>query len=237
MSDLIYEGKAKKVFKGLEPHQYVLYFKDDATAFNAQKKDVIESKGILNQKIASQVFQYLENHEVQTHFIKSLSDREMLVEAVHIIPVEVIVRNITAGSLCKRLGIEENIKLDKPLIEFCLKSDALGDPIMMEEHIYIMNLATHEEIQHIRHEALKINTLLQKLFDDLGITLADFKLEFGKTQAGKIVLADEITPDGCRLWDQATGKILDKDRFRKDLGGLAEAYQEVLTRMTEKALA
>lgn len=231
MSELVYEGKAKKIFKGPNAHQYVMYFKDDATAFNAQKKDSIAHKGELNQKIATKVFQYLEDNGVATHFIESLSDREMLVDCVDIIMVEVIVRNITAGSLCKRLGIEEGKTLDQPLIEFCLKSDDLGDPIMMEEHVYIMELATKEDIDHIRNEALKINSLLQKLFNELGITLADFKLEFGRNKEGKIVLADEITPDGCRLWDQKTGKILDKDRFRKDLGGLAEAYTEVLDRL------
>ncbi|MCB0271464.1 MAG: phosphoribosylaminoimidazolesuccinocarboxamide synthase [Bdellovibrionales bacterium] len=233
MSQLIYEGKAKKVFTSDTPDQYILYFKDDATAFNAQKKDVIEGKGVLNQKIATQIFQYLIKHQIPTHFVASISDREMKVDAVQIIPVEVIIRNITAGSLCKRLGIKEGITLKEPLVEFCYKNDALGDPLMIEEHIYILELATKEDIALIKKQSLRINELLQKMFLELGIVLADFKLEFGKNKKGEIVLADEITPDGCRLWDKETGKILDKDRFRKDLGGLAEAYTEVLERLSK----
>ena len=230
--NLLYEGKAKKVFQGPEKGQYVLYFKDDATAFNAQKKAVIESKGILNQKISSYIFKYLAENGIQSHYIKTLSDREILVSAVDIIPLEAVVRNISAGSLCKRLGFPEKKEIKPPLVEFYYKKDELNDPILAEDHILMMNLASQEELRTIRTQSLKINELLTKFFLDLGITLADFKIEFGRDANGSILLADEISPDSCRLWDSKTHEILDKDRFRKDLGGLSQAYQEILTRIS-----
>ena len=229
--NLLYEGKAKKIFQGPEKNQRVMYFKDDATAFNNLKKASIETKGILNLKIATLVFNYLEKNGIQSHFIKTLNEREMLVKAVTIIPLEVVVRNIAAGNLCKRLGIAEKTKIEPSLVEFYYKKDELGDPILTEDHIQMMNIASTKDIQELKAKALKINQLMIEYFKKLGIILVDFKIEFGKDEKGNILLADEISPDSCRLWDSKTMEIMDKDRFRKDLGGLTEAYTEVLKRM------
>ncbi len=232
--NLLYEGKAKKIFQGPEKNQYVMYFKDDATAFNNLKKATIETKGILNLKIATKIFEYLAKEGVPSHYIKSLNEREMLVKAVKIIPLEVVVRNISAGNLCKRLGLPEKMDLNPPLVEFFYKNDALGDPILTEDHIQLMKLATKDEVANLKSQALKINQLMRSFFDKLGIILVDFKIEFGKDEDGKLILADEISPDCCRLWDSKTLEIMDKDRFRKELGGLTEAYQDVLGRIEGK---
>jgi phosphoribosylaminoimidazole-succinocarboxamide synthase len=229
--NLLYEGKAKKIFQGPEKNQYVMYFKDDATAFNNLKKATIETKGILNLKIATKIFEYLAKEGVPSHYIKSLNDREMLVKAVKIIPLEVVVRNISAGNLCKRLGLAEKMDLNPPLVEFFYKNDALGDPILTEDHIQLMKLASKDEVANLKSQALKINQLMRSFFDKLGIILVDFKIEFGKDEDGKLILADEISPDCCRLWDSKTLEIMDKDRFRKEMGGLTEAYQDVLGRI------
>lgn len=229
--NLLYEGKAKKIFQGPEKNQRIMYFKDDATAFNNLKKATIDTKGVLNLKIATHIFKYLGEHGIQSHFIKTLSDREMLVKAVTIIPLEVVVRNIAAGNLCKRLGIAEKTKMEPSLVEFYYKKDELGDPILTDDHIEMMKIASVKEIQTLKTTALKINQLLIDYFKNLGIILVDFKIEFGKNENGTILLADEISPDSCRLWDSKTMEIMDKDRFRKDLGGLTEAYTEVLHRM------
>ena len=199
-----------------------------------RKKAVIESKGILNQKIATHIFKYLDKEGVPSHYIKTLSDREMLVKAVKILPLEVVIRNVTTGSLCVRLGLPERQKIEPALVEFYYKNDALQDPILTEDHIYMMKIGTKDDVDQIRKQALKINTLLTSFFANLGITLVDFKIEFGKDENGQLLLADEISPDCCRLWDMKTHEIMDKDRFRKELGGLAEAYEKVLGRIEEK---
>jgi phosphoribosylaminoimidazole-succinocarboxamide synthase len=227
----IYEGKAKQVFPGPQPDQYLIRFKDSATAFNAKKKAEIEGKGVLNHKISSQIFQYLEKNGVKTHYVKSVNDREMVVKAVTIIPLEVVVRNLAAGSLCKRYGIAEKTPIDPPIVEFFYKQDSLDDPLITDEHIRVMKLATPDDLSEIRKKALRINELMRNFFKQLDIILVDFKLEFGRDKMGEILLADEISPDGCRLWDAKTLKVLDKDRFRKDMGGLKEAYEEVFQRM------
>lgn len=229
--NLLYEGKAKKIFQGPEKNQRVMYFKDDATAFNNLKKASIDTKGILNLKIATHIFNYLGENGIESHFIKTLSDREMLVKAVTIIPLEVVVRNIAAGNLCKRLGIAEKTKIEPSLVEFYYKKDELGDPILTDDHIQMMKIAVPQDIQILKTTALKINQLMIDYFKKLGIILVDFKIEFGKDEKGNILLADEISPDSCRLWDSKTMEIMDKDLFRKDLGGLTEAYTEVLKRM------
>lgn len=229
--NLLYEGKAKKIFQGPEKNQYIMYFKDDATAFNGLKKEVIETKGILNLKIATHIFQYLEKNGIHSHFVKTLNEREMLVSAVKIIPLEVVIRNITAGNLCKRLGLPEKQPIEPPLVEFYYKNDVLNDPILTEDHIQMMKIATKGEVEQIKILALKINDLLKSFFAKLNITIADFKIEFGKDPSGEILLADDISPDSCRLWDMKTQEIMDKDRFRKDLGGLTEAYENVLSRI------
>ena len=210
-----------------------MYFKDDATAFNNLKKATIDTKGILNLKIATHIFNYLGQNGINSHYIKTLSEREMLVKAVTIIPLEVVIRNIAAGNLCKRLGIAEKTKIEPTLVEFYYKKDELGDPILTEDHIQMMKLASPKDIQELKTTALKINQLMIDYFKKLGIILVDFKIEFGKDEKGNILLADEISPDSCRLWDSKTMEIMDKDRFRKDLGGLTEAYTEVLKRMEQ----
>ncbi len=230
-SDPLYEGKAKKIYPGPAANQYIMYFKDDATAFNAVKKDTIANKGILNQKIATLVFRYLQSQGIESHFLESLSDREMKVKAVDIVPLEVVVRNVAAGSLCKRLGLEEGIEITPPLVEFFYKKDALGDPLLTKQHIAMLNLCSLAQVQALEEKALAINNALLSLFDRANIQLVDFKVEFGLDEQGQLLLADEITPDGCRLWDKDSKKILDKDRFRKDLGGLTQAYEEVLQRI------
>lgn len=228
---LLYEGKAKKIFTTENENEYLVYYKDDATAFNGEKKASINSKGILNNKICTAMFAMLEKENIKTHFIKDLSDREMLVKKVEILPLEVIVRNITAGSFCKRYGIEEGIVLDEPIFELSYKNDDYGDPMLNNDHAVAMKLATREEIEFLRQEALKINEIMKKFFFKLKFKLVDFKLEFGKDVNGNIILADEISPDTCRLWDVDTNEKFDKDRFRRDLGDLVEGYKEVLSRI------
>lgn len=229
---MLYEGKAKKIFKTDDENEFVVYYKDDATAFNGEKKAEIFSKGILNNKISSIIFEKLEKEGIKTHYIKNISEREMLVKKVDILLLEVIVRNITAGSFCKRLGVKEGIVLDEPIFELCYKNDEYGDPLINEDHAVAMKLATREEISHIKNETLKINEVMKKFFLDMNLKLVDFKLEFGKDNDGNIILADEISPDTCRLWDKDTNEKLDKDKFRRDLGDLVKAYEEVLSRMT-----
>ena len=230
----IYEGKAKILYEGPEPGTIIQYFKDDATAFNAQKKGTISGKGVLNNRISEHIFTLLGQIGVPTHFIRRLNMREQLVRQVEIVPIEVVVRNVAAGSLSKKLGIEEGTQLPRTLIEYCYKDDALGDPLISEEHIACFGWATQEEMHDIADMAIRINDFMCGLFAGIGIRLIDFKLEFGRLYDGdysRIILADEISPDGCRLWDMDTGEKLDKDRFRRDLGGEVEAYQEVARRL------
>ncbi|HSQ34055.1 MAG TPA: phosphoribosylaminoimidazolesuccinocarboxamide synthase [Peptostreptococcaceae bacterium] len=228
---LLYEGKAKQVYSTENENEYIVYFKDDATAFNGEKKSEISLKGILNNKISTIMFEMLHEKQIATHFIKNLSEREMLVKKVEILPLEVIVRNITAGSFCKRVGIEEGIVLDEPIFEICYKNDDYGDPMLNDDQAVAMKLATRDELQFLRNETLKINELMKSFFLKMNLKLVDFKLEFGKDCEGNIILADEISPDTCRLWDVDTNEKLDKDRFRRNLGYLVQGYQEVLTRM------
>ena len=229
--ELIYEGKAKTLFF-YDDNKIIQYFKDDATAFNKKKHEIINEKGILNNFISEFIFKYLSENGVENHFIERLNDREQLVKKVDIIPVEVIVRNIATGTLTKRLGIQEGLKLKKPLIEFTLKSDELDDPIISEEHIDVLEYAEKDELNIIKEQTLLINKLLLQLFSSINIQLVDFKIEFGRlTIDKKVILADEISPDSCRLWDKSSSEKLDKDRFRKNLGGLIDAYKEVATRL------
>ncbi len=227
----IYEGKAKILYTTDNPDLLIQYFKDDATAFNAAKKGSIHDKGIINNKISTKIFEYLIAQGIPTHFEKSLNDREMLVKRVTIVPLEVIVRNVAAGSLSRILGIDEGTALACPVLEFCYKEDKLNDPMINETHIRALKLASDEEVEQIKKFTLKINELMLKFFALLNIQLVDFKLEFGRYK-GKVILADEISPDTCRLWDAKTGQKLDKDRFRRDLGNIEEAYQEVLSRVS-----
>lgn len=231
----IYEGKAKVLFEGPEPGTLVQYFKDDATAFNAQKKGVISGKGVLNNRISEYLMLRLGEIGIPTHFVRRLNMREQLVREVEIIPVEVVVRNIAAGSISKRLGIEEGTPLPRSIIEFYYKNDELGDPMVSEEHVTAFGWASPQDIDDIIALSLRINDFLVGLFQGIGIRLVDFKLEFGRYydehDEMRIVLADEITPDSCRLWDSKTNEKLDKDRFRRDMGGVAEAYQEVARRL------
>ncbi len=229
---VLYEGKAKKILKADNENEFIVYYKDDATAFNGEKKAEISSKGILNNKISTKIFENLERQGIETHYIKNISEREMLVKKVDILLLEVIVRNITAGSFCKRVGIEEGIVLDEPIFELCYKNDEYGDPLINEDHAVAMGLATRKEIEYIKNETLKINEVMKKFFLDMNLKLVDFKLEFGKDKDGNILLADEISPDTCRLWDKDTNEKLDKDRFRRDLGDLLAGYEEVLSRMS-----
>jgi phosphoribosylaminoimidazole-succinocarboxamide synthase len=227
---MLYEGKAKRIFATDEADRVVQYFKDDATAFNAQKRGTIVEKGIVNNKISERLFRLLEDGGVPTHFIRRLSDREMLTKRVVIIPIEVVVRNRIAGSLAKRLGLKEGETIVPPIIEFYYKNDALGDPLITEEHIRLLNLAEPPLIEEIKVLALRINALLVPFFHDRSMMLVDFKLEFGLYE-GRLIVADEISPDTCRFWDRKTHESMDKDRFRKDLGKVEEAYQEVLRRV------
>ena len=230
----IYEGKAKILYEGPEPGTIIVHFKDDATAFNAQKKAVIEGKGVLNQRISEFIFTRLNELGIPTHFLRSLNMREQLVREVEIVPLEVVVRNVAAGSLAKRLGIEEGQPLPRSIIEFYYKNDQLGDPMVSEEHITAFNWASPQEIDDMMHMAIRINDFMSGLFLGIGIKLVDFKIEFGRLYENdmmRIVLADEISPDSCRLWDIKTQDKLDKDRFRRDMGGLVEAYHEVARRL------
>lgn len=231
----LYEGKAKVLFEGPAPGTLIQYFKDDATAFNAQKRGSIAGKGVINSLISEKIFNGLEIIGIPTHFIKRLNMREQLIKAVEIVPIEVIVRNVVAGSLSKRLGIEEGTELDRPIVEFSYKDDDLGDPLISDEHILSLGYASEEELDDIVYYTLRINDYMSGLFAGVGIRLVDFKLEFGRwiDEEGEevIILADEISPDTCRLWDFETNKKLDKDRFRQDLGEIEEAYQEVASRL------
>lgn len=229
----LYEGKAKKVYQGEKENEVIIYYKDDATAFNNLKKGQIQNKGILNNQITTLIYEYLMKNGIKTHYIKTLSDREQLCKKVEIIPLEVITRNIIAGSASKLLGIEEGKELKAPIFEICYKKDELGDPMINDTHAIALGIATKEELEKIHEETKKINELLKSLFDKAGINLIDFKIEFGKDSEGNIILADEISPDCCRLWDKNTNVKMDKDRFRRDLGNVEEAYIEVLRRLTK----
>ncbi len=227
----LYEGKAKKVFATTDENLCIVSYKDDATAFNGLKKGTIMGKGAINNRVTNFLMQMLEKEGIPTHFVEELSDRETVVKKVTIVPLEVIVRNIAAGSLAKRLGLEEGYKMKKTVLEFSYKNDDLGDPMVNDYHILAMEYATEEELDIIKAYALKINEILSAYLKEANIELIDFKLEFGKTADGTIVLADEISPDTCRFWDTVTHEKLDKDRFRRDLGGVEDAYQEVLKRL------
>ncbi len=230
----LYEGKAKKVFATDDANLVIVSYKDDATAFNGEKKGTIAGKGAINNVMSNHMFQLLEQQGVPTHYVEQLNDRETVVKKVSIVPLEVIVRNISAGSFAKRYGVEEGIVFDEPTFEFSYKNDDLGDPLMNDYHAIALKLATREEIELIKSMTFKVNDVMKQYFDTLNVTLVDFKLEFGKTADGQIVLADEISPDTCRLWDKTTGEKLDKDRFRRDMGGVEEAYQEIMKRVMSK---
>lgn len=227
----LYEGKAKKVFATQDPNLCIVSYKDDATAFNGAKKGTILGKGAINNRVTNHLMGLVEKNGIPTHLVKELNDRETLVKKVSIVPLEVIVRNIAAGSLATRLGLPEGTRMKKTVLEFSYKNDELGDPMVNEYHIFAMEFATPEELKIITEYALKINRILGDYLRHVNIELIDFKLEFGKTSDGTIVLADEISPDTCRFWDSVSGEKLDKDRFRRDLGGVEDAYQEVLKRL------
>lgn len=229
----LYEGKAKKVFATSDPDVVLVSYKDDATAFNGLKKGQIAGKGVVNNKCSNHLFKMLEGKGIETHFIEEVSDTDAYVKKVQIVPIEVIVRNIAAGSLSKRLGLEEGTPLKQTVLEFCYKDDALGDPMINDYHAFALGIATEEELAEIKKVSFAINDILRAYLADIGIDLIDFKLEFGRYK-GKIILADEISPDTCRFWDSATKEKLDKDRFRRDLGGVEDAYQEVLKRLLGK---
>ena len=227
----IYEGKAKKVYATNDENLYIVSYKDDATAFNGLKKGTIVGKGVINNRMSNLLMQMLETQGVPTHFVEELNDRDTVVKKVSIVPLEVIIRNISAGSFAKRYGVEEGIVFDQPTIEFSYKNDDLGDPLINRYHALALKLATKDEIDAIEAMAFKVNEVLKAYFLKLNITLVDFKLEFGRLPDGQIVLADEISPDTCRFWDKDTGEKLDKDRFRRDLGGVEDAYNEVMRRL------
>ena len=231
--EMIYEGKAKRVYATDEAELLIVDYKDDATAFNGEKRGTIVGKGVINNQMSNRLMRRLEQAGVPTHFVEELSERETLVRRVEIVPLEVIVRNRSAGSFSKRYGVEEGRVFDAPTIEFSYKNDALGDPLINSSHVIALGLAAPEELELIRRYAFRVNEVLTALWASRGITLVDFKLEFGRLADGTIVLADEISPDTCRLWDSATGKKLDKDRFRRDLGGVEDAYAEVMRRLCE----
>ena len=227
----LYEGKAKKVYATADENLYIVSYKDDATAFNGLKKGTIAGKGVINNRMSNMLMQMLEQEGVPTHFVKELSDRDTLVKKVSIVPLEVIIRNISAGSFAKRYGVEEGIVFAEPTIEFSYKNDELHDPLMNSYHALALGLATKEEIEQIKTMAFKINAILKEYFLKLNVKLVDFKLEFGRLPDGSIVLADEISPDTCRYWDADTNEKLDKDRFRRDLGGVEDAYNEMMHRV------
>ena len=228
--EMFYEGKAKKLYATSDPDLVIAYFKDDATAFNGKKRDTIEDKGVMNNRISELFFTMLEKNGVKTHFVRRLNDREMLCKRLQIIPVETVVRNLVAGSMAKRLGREEGEKLKKPIVEYYYKCDALDDPLIIAQHAIAFGWATAEELKKIDQLALRVDELLSKFLDQRGVILVDFKLEFGRHH-GEILLGDEICPDTCRFWDKATRQKLDKDRFRRDLGNVSEAYHEMLRRV------
>ncbi len=227
----LYEGKAKKVFKTDDPEVLMVDYKDDATAFNGEKKGTIESKGIINNRVTNHLMKILEKHGIPTHLIEEVSDRETLVKKVTIVPLEVIIRNVAAGSFSKRYGVEEGRELLCPTLEFSYKDDDLGDPLINSYHVLALGLATQDDIDTITRYAFKVNEVLKAYLIELGIKLIDFKLEFGKTSDGTIVLADEISPDTCRFWDKNTNEKLDKDRFRRDMGNVEDAYEEIMKRL------
>ena len=227
----LYEGKAKKVFATDDPDVVIVDYKDDATAFNGLKKGTIAGKGVINNKMSNMMFRIMEQHGIPTHFVEELSDRETAVKKVQIVPLEVIIRNTAAGSFSKRYGVPEGKKLPVTVFEFSYKNDDLGDPLLNDYHALAMELATPEEIETIKRMAFKVNDVMKEFFASLNIDLIDFKLEFGRFK-GQIILADEISPDTCRFWDMTTGEKLDKDRFRRDLGGVEDAYKEVFARLT-----
>ena len=229
----LYEGKAKKVFATDDPEKLIVEYKDDATAFNGLKKGTIKGKGVINNQMSNRLMAYLEKQGVPTHFIEEINERETIVKKVSIVPLEVIIRNISAGSFAKHYGVEEGIVFDQPTIEFSYKNDALGDPLLNHYHALALKLATAEEIETIEKYAFQINRVLKAFWLSAGVTLVDFKLEFGRLSDGTIVLADEISPDTSRLWDVKTHEKLDKDRFRRDMGGVEEAYAEIMKRMEE----
>ena len=227
----MYEGKAKKVFATDDPNLYIVDYKDDATAFNGLKKGSIAGKGIINNQMSNRLMSKLESAGIPTHYVQELNQRETLVKKVSIVPLEVIVRNIAAGSFSKRYGVEEGVVFDQPTIEFSYKNDELGDPLLNRYHAQAMHLATPREIDIIQTYSFQVNEFLKEFWKSCGVTLVDFKLEFGRLEDGTIVLADEISPDTCRLWDAKTGEKLDKDRFRRDMGGVEEAYEEIMRRL------
>ncbi|QPD03229.1 MAG: Phosphoribosylaminoimidazole-succinocarboxamide synthase [Candidatus Nitrospira kreftii] len=227
---LLYEGKAKKIFSTENADHVVQYFKDDATAFNAQKRGTIVEKGVINNKVSERIFRLLEQHGIPTHFVERLSEREMLTKKVRIVPVEVVMRNVIAGSLAKRLGLKEGNRIDPAIVEFYFKNDALGDPLVNDDHLRLMNVATPGVLRELREMGHAVNKVLEPFFAERRMQLVDFKLEFGVFHS-KLILADEISPDTCRFWDMSTGESMDKDRFRKDMGKIEEAYQEVLARV------
>ena len=230
--EMLYEGKAKKIFLSEKEDEVIQYFKDDATAFNAEKRGTILEKGIVNNKISTRLFKELAEAGIPSHFIQQINDREMLARRVNIILIEVVIRNRATGSIIKRLALEEGLRIDPPLVEFFYKDDSLGDPLITEDHIRLLKLATPSQVTELRNQAIKINEVLLPFFKKRGMMLVDFKLEFGLWN-GQIILADEISPDTCRFWDIQTGERMDKDRFRKDLGRIEETYQEVLKRVCE----
>ena len=232
--ELLYEGKAKKLFITEDPQILRVEYKDDATAFNGKKFDRLKDKGRLNNAITVFFFEHLETKDIPSHFVRKISETEQLVRRVKIIPLEVVVRNVAAGSLSKRIGWEEGKELPHPIVEFYYKDDDLGDPLLAEEHIRLLELASEGQIEELKNRGLAVNEALKSLMLSKGIRLIDFKLEFGLDQKGEILLADEISPDTCRFWDIESGEILDKDRFRRDLGGVTEAYREIHQRLTEE---
>ncbi len=229
----LYEGKAKKVYATTDENLCIVSYKDDATAFNGLKKGTIAGKGVVNNRMTNMLMQILEKAGVPTHFVEELSDRDTVVRKVKIVPLEVIIRNVSAGSFAKRYGVEEGIVFDEPTIEFSYKNDDLGDPLINSYHALALHLATKEEIETIKKYAFKVNEVLKAYFLHLGVKLIDFKLEFGRLPDGTIVLADEISPDTCRFWDAKTNEKLDKDRFRRDMGGVEDAYAEIFKRVTK----
>lgn len=231
---LLYEGKAKRLYATDVEDVLFVEYKNSATAFNGLKKAEIEGKGILNNKISTLIFEKLKQHGIESHFIKSVSEHEQLVKKVDIIPLEVVVRNISAGSFAERLGIEEGTKLKRPIVEFYYKNDALKDPLINNEHIDILGIASKEEVETITNNAFRVNEALRKIFEEIGVVLVDFKLEFGRDKEGNILLADEISPDTCRLWDAETNEKLDKDVFRRNLGSLTDVYNIILSRLGGK---
>ncbi|MDE7381237.1 MAG: phosphoribosylaminoimidazolesuccinocarboxamide synthase [Muribaculaceae bacterium] len=230
--EMLYEGKAKQVFSTDEPDKVIIHYKDAATAFNNIKKATIENKGVLNNEISTIIFKRLKEAGIPTHHIETLNERDQLCLKVDIVPLEVIVRNVIAGSMAKRLGIEEGTEAPNTIFEICYKDDELGDPLINDHHAVALGAATYDELKEIYDLTAKINETLKKLFDEINIRLIDFKIEFGKTADGKIVLADEISPDTCRLWDASTNEKLDKDRFRRDMGKVIEAYEEIDSRLS-----